>query len=165
MNTDILIALIGASTSIAVALISKQKDQSDEGKHKSKTSFITITAVGFAITALLMGAFPSIKIVSTTIAVETPENSGVQDGLPVFQAPRVPKGPKEYDINARCPFGYVPASAWHEVIVSHPSSDLFYTVDPSVSQGKLKVAVRARESGSDGYVYAEVFLMCSRFLN
>lgn len=162
MNSDIIVAAIGALASVFVAWLANRKAPSTQGSAKLNNSFTAVLAVGLAITAIFLSVIPPLQVVSTTIAAHTAGTKG-QDGTPHYEAPRVPADEQRHVIDVRCPFGYEPVSAWHEVVGSHPSVDTMYTVNPVVEGTDLVVYLRSRKDTVGGYLYAEIFLLCGRF--
>ena len=56
--SDIIVALIGATTSIIVAIITTIKSANHDEKIRSRTPlFISILALGLAITGIIIGVF------------------------------------------------------------------------------------------------------------
>lgn len=168
MDTDIVVSLIGALASILIAWITThQQQQSPNNSNYSKVSFVSVLALGLAITGLVVGLFSfsesriaQLEIVKKTITAHT---RGYYGDLRIehYIAPKVEKPAKKHKLNISCSKGYKPLVAWHEITGSHPSTDTMYTVDPSVEDENVAIYLRARENAT-GYAYIEVFMLCSR---
>lgn len=169
MINDLLIAIIGSITSVAVAWITTRKGPPKEPVAAvGKTSFLAVLALGLAITALAIGVFSytettnaQFEIVQKSFAAHT-EGYETDKTLPELPAPRVPDQAQRHVLGIACPGGYHPVAAWHEVKGSHPVLDAMYTIDASVENKEVVLYLRARE-GVDGYVYLDIIVLCSRF--
>ncbi|MCV6575111.1 MAG: hypothetical protein OIF58_05185 [Cohaesibacter sp.] len=164
INSDVIVALIGAVSSILIARLSSN---TKDGGRVQNPKFWIITSIGLALTALLVSLVsfnetnkPQFEIIKTTITAHTKGTRG-DEKVPHFIAPPVPEPAQEHPLSIQCNSGYDAIAAWHEIIGSHPSSDAMYTVNPNVKNGKASIHLRAR-TGVAGYAYVEILVLCSR---
>lgn len=159
MNSDIIIALIGAGGSALTAWLTSRT----KAPNTTKRSPMPILALGLAVTALVIAVFnfstPQFHMARTTITAHT---RGTETGgeSPLL-APNVPTAAQVHELNLECEDGYNPIAAWHEVTGSHPALDVMYSIDASVANDSVMIRLRARE-GRRGYAYVDVLVLCSR---
>jgi len=164
--SEILVAIVGAISSVLVAWITSRKAEKSKSI-SSSTPFLSMLALGLAVTAIAIGVFSfsesqkiQFKTVKTKVTAHTNGSRG-ESGTTHLIAPNVPSNPEVHELNLSCPIGYTPIEAWHEVTGSYPSADAMYTINASVNGEKAFIALRARE-GAVGYSYVEVIVLCFR---
>ena len=166
MIPDIVIALVGATATVVAAwLLSPARLARPPSRSRSFS--MPILALGLAFTALLVSLFnfsemqrpeltvQSLKIVSHTQGVRADED------LDHYLAPNVPASAQMHLLDPNCEQGSVPIAAWHEVTGSHPALDTMYTINATVENQDVSIALRARQ-GRSGYAYVDVYVLCNR---
>jgi len=166
MTGETIAAIVGAVGSIIAAWItSRNKDESNGAGSVRIIYFLIVLALGLSITAIFIGAFtfnvantPQFKVEQVTIAAEAGKVSSRE--FAHFEPPRVPDPIQSYAVPIACPDGYYPLSAWHELVGSHPTSDVMYTVNATVIDQTVYMYLRARQN-ADGYSYIQVIVLCT----
>ena len=172
MSTEVWIEIIGAISSITVAMIARRSAIARRSRWSGPVVVpVAVLALGLAVTSLIVSLVsffesksPQLELRQTTIAVRTPDQP-VLNNIPNYIASHVPDDPKKYELDLEalnCREGYKTIFAGGGITASHPSSDVMYTVNPFARNGQTHLELRARKD-KRGYAYVGVFVICSRF--
>lgn len=127
------------------------------------TFFVFVSARAQSDTADGQHSHREVYVIKGGLVAYTPDQSTeAWDHLAKYSIPSVPARAQSFilDDMMACDQGYVPIAAWHEVTGSHPSIDVMYAVDASVtSDGNIAIMLRGRE-GKRGYAYIDVLVLC-----
>ncbi len=177
LDTKIIVAIIGAFTSIMVAFIGKFTFESKKKKNVArKVSFfefiktvgigLGVTAFAISVIALMRTQKPFLEVVTEEISIspnEPPSSLNVQPAykIPYFNGGNEPV--MEIPINIECPENYVPIATWLESFVTKwdDRKPITYELWSKIIDEKVIVGTRALDNSS-GYEYLKIHCLCER---
>ena len=133
-------------------------------RYLTAVSRLQLFTLGLAFTAVVLALPPwrasDLVVVETEVIAHTNDQS--YDGTwedPTVSIPRVPAPAMFYPLDLTCRSGYTPVSTWRQIVVTHPSMDVLYTVEARLDDQGVALGLRAREDKT-GYAYIKVYLLC-----
>ena len=163
---NLLVVLVGGLLSIVAALLSSIGRGTTGPRSLVTPTSVSVLGCGLALTALVVSYLAwsesksHLQIAWTRITAYTEEAWPDDQEFP-YPPYLTSWTSMTHRLKMDCASGYSPITAWHEVVVTHPNSNVMYTVDASVEDAGIYVTLRSRQ-GAEGYAYIEVFALCGQ---